>query len=95
MTKVTTELLERAYDAGYNACKNNVLRAPAMDQVYRDLINGFKVGEGANLLADEWFKGYEERNDEDVAALFPEDEYFQAKVKRKAHRSAKHEFAGE
>jgi hypothetical protein len=95
MTKVTTELLERAYEAGYTACKFNVLRAPAMDPDYRALINGFKVGDGANLLADEWFKGYEERNDEDIAALFPEDEYFQAKVKRQAHRSAKHEFAGE
>ena len=68
-----------AYDAGYKAASKNKLRAPAQCLTMNFLITN-KSGNTIDML-DSWLKGYDRRTDEEVAKLFPDDKFFQDKLK--------------
>ena len=90
VNRATSELRTKAYDAGFSACKNNKPHAPALSKEYMDLIKGFKIGDGASILADEFLRGYYDCFDEELAEQFADDEYFQHKViSNKQNRAAR------
>lgn len=90
----TTELLDRAYELGYSACEKGKKKVPALDIEF-DLFCADTKGEWSGTLAyiellEQWNAGFDYHTDEDVAKLFPDDDYFQAKIKTKQHREVKH-----
>lgn len=91
MNTIDVKLCIKAFEAGYEARKTGKSRAPAMSQAYRDLVVGFKIGEGANELADEFLAGFDECTYDELADRFSDDEYFQkAAIQTKQHRETRH-----
>jgi hypothetical protein len=58
MSKTNPENMAEARAAGVAAAERGANCVPAHCQTYRDLITGFKIGEGAARLAAAWIEGY-------------------------------------
>jgi hypothetical protein len=67
------------FTAGYIAAARNKNRVPAQCAVMQAAIE-MQIGSTVNNL-DMWLRGYDRRRDEEVAKLFPEDKFFQDKLK--------------
>lgn len=72
-----------AYDAGYLAAYQDKTRVPALCPFINALLSIKKKGATATQIMESWLEGYDHRVDENVAALFPEDKFFQDKLKVK------------
>lgn len=59
----------RVREAGYEAAVAGSPRVPALCPVYREAIEGMEVGTGGAELASEWVRGYQQRCDEEAAAI--------------------------
>lgn len=69
MTKVTPDAIAKAEIAGGEAAARGENCVPAHCTTYREIIAGFRVGEGAAHLAQSWINGYRKVVAEKVADL--------------------------
>jgi hypothetical protein len=82
MKEFTLALRDALFDAGYAARKAEKPRASACCDTFMKLVNSQGILEPRefNELCWEWYEGYTACEDEIVAKIFDDDEYFQAKV---------------
>lgn len=74
----------KAFALGYEASKNSKTRVPAYDIKLNEMFKDHKFHIIALIaLIDAWQAGYERFVDEEIAKIFPNDQYFQAKITEK------------
>ena len=76
-----TNLINKAFVAGYKAAQSESKRIPLMCKIYQDLINQTKF-KMVSALADAWLKGYECQVDVSLGEIFKDDAYFVERSKK-------------
>lgn len=82
MKEFSLALRDALFDAGYAARKAEKVRASACCDTFMKLVNSQGIMEPRefNELCWEWYEGFTACEDEIVAKIFEDDEYFLAKV---------------